>query len=680
MLDILGSVSTAYLLSFAWGLVLLLSFIGWGGILNRLLFSEHRIDWGQRAAWGLALSVIVGGFLNVTWSISRFTVLLYLGLGALYWLIDTVSRDWRGFLTALASIGQGRAGPIRWIWTGSVALGALIVIVLSLFHYASTVSIAENAFPWLNPHDDLYAYIVFPQKMLQTGALGPDPFSERRLTSALGGQSFLHTFVLSMRSIHNLHLLDPGLGLVMVAGLLAGYCRQRRSPPELALLIILFFFALPVIVVNITTVTLGQVLFLSLFRTLDWKTLSAYPLLSRAFLIALLAAAICALKSSFIPACAILFICSYAFYVVGSPSAERRTAIIECAASAGFVGLFLLPWMLSMLASSGTLLYPVFGRGYHGSVYGEYLAPYAFVNEGDSLGYRAGKALRWNFFLKLVALLGVLNLMSRRWKIDGREAVLSLVLGVVLGVMGLALLAVAPFRQTFPFVSVALVVLISEALTGITPYNRRAEGRAHVRAEPYNRRRLILRWAYGLAAVFFIGYLFWGLWRYNERKYADAIRLMQSSVQTVSLISEQQLQQHRNLQRAIPAGATLLARLEMPFLLDFRRNPIFIVDWPGGTSPPPGMPISSGSEELAAYLLSQSIRYVAYSYAHEAGFWKKHYSTRLQHRHAWERTHAEHTFGFHDHLHELGTTRKRIYDDGEVFVLDLLVKMSDALD
>ena len=673
----MNSVSTAYFLSFAWGIVILLALIGWGGILNCVLFSRHRIDWGQRAAWGLALSVIIGGLLNFTWSISRLTVLLYLSLGTLYWLIDTVSRGWRSSLTVAGWIGQVRAGPIGCIRAGSVALGALIVIVLSLFYYASTVSIAENTYLSLNRHDDFHAYIVFPQKMLQTGALGRDPFSERRMTSALGGQSFLHTFVLSMRAIHNLHLLDPGLGLVMVVGLLTGYFRQRRSPPALAFLLILFFFTLPVIVVNITSVTLGQVLLLSLFRTLDWQTLSAYPLFSRTFLIALLAAAICTLKSSFIPACAILFICSYVFYVVGSPWAERRTALIEFVVSTCFVGLFLLPWMLSMLDSSGTLLYPVFGRGYHGSVYGEYLAPYAFVNEGDSVGYRAGKALSWNLFLRLVILLGILHFMSRRWKIDGREAVLSLVLGVVLGVMVLAFLAVAAFRQTFPLVSVALLVLIAEALAG----HRHAEESVHDRADQPRRRGRLLQWSYALIAVFVAGFVVWIVWPTTRiRGGTDAIRRIQIGVQTPSLIAQPQLRQHRSLQRAIPAGDTLLARLEMPFLLDFRRNTIFIVDWPGAASPPPGMPLSGGSEELAGYLLSQSIRYVAYSYANEAGFSQQLASRRLKARHAWVRTHAKHTVAFHERLSELGATRKRIYDDGEMFVLDLRHKTSDALD
>jgi len=146
---------------------------------------------------------------------------------------------------------------------------------------------------------------------------------------------------------------------------------------------------------------------------------------------------------------------------------------------------------------------------------------------------------------------------------------------------------------------------------------------------------------------------------------------MQSGAQTTSLISEQHLQQHRTLQRAIPAGATLLARLEMPFLLDFRRNTILIMDWPGGASPPPGMPLSNTSEALAAYWLSRSIRYVAYSYANEAGFSQQSEAWKLKQRHPWVRTHAKHTFALHERLRELGATRKRIYDDGEVFVLDL---------
>ena len=126
------------------------------------------------------------------------------------------------------------------------------------------------------------------------------------------------------------------------------------------------------------------------------------------------------------------------------------------------------------------------------------------------------------------------------------------------------------------------------------------------------------------------------------------------------------------MQSAIPKGVTVLTRLRAPFHLDFNRNRIFIADWPGGSSPPPGMPFYQGGEKLADYLLDQSIRYVAYSYKSEGGFPKKIFEHRLSGRQGvWLRTEAEHSFNFHRNLSELGRSRVRIYDDGEIFILDL---------
>src|ERR1700694_3085791 len=82
----------SYFLAFGWGILILLSLIGWGGVINWLLFPKEETDWGQRAAWGLALSVIVGGVLNLLSSISRATVLVYLGAGMAAWLIDSLVR------------------------------------------------------------------------------------------------------------------------------------------------------------------------------------------------------------------------------------------------------------------------------------------------------------------------------------------------------------------------------------------------------------------------------------------------------------------------------------------------------------------------------------------------------------------------------------------------------------
>ncbi len=76
---------------------------------------------------------------------------------------------------------------------------------------------------------------------------------------------------------------------------------------------------------------------------------------------------------------------------------------------------------------------------------------------------------------------------------------------------------------------------------------------------------------------------------------------------------------------------------------------------------------------MADYLTSQSIRYVAYAYVSEpaakGSFWKK---TGTSHLHPWVRVAVEHTLDFHDEFEKTCETRRRIYDDGNIFVIDLL--------
>jgi hypothetical protein len=126
------------------------------------------------------------------------------------------------------------------------------------------------------------------------------------------------------------------------------------------------------------------------------------------------------------------------------------------------------------------------------------------------------------------------------------------------------------------------------------------------------------------------------------------------------------------MQDAIPEGATVLTRVQYPFLLDFTRNQIFIADYPGGSSPPPGIPFFRGADRLADYLCRRPIRYVAYSYRLEAGFYDDLFRERLSPgTEPWLRLQALHTQDFQRNLAELGRTRKSVYDDGDVFVLDL---------
>jgi hypothetical protein len=215
------------------------------------------------------------------------------------------------------------------------------------------------------------------------------------------------------------------------------------------------------------------------------------------------------------------------------------------------------------------------------------------------------------------------------------------------------------YRYSFPFVSIALIVLMIIAFT-------HTESREQSKLS--NTPRLLI---FMLVAGIMIGNNSNSLkMRYSE--FADNIK---SGINNVALVSEQQIAPHIKMQQSIAEGETLLTRLEKPFFLNFKRNKIFIADWPGGSSPPPGMPLYKGSEPLADYLTSQSIKYLAYSYAKEAAYSKSFHSSDIYTETTWLTNQADNAWDFQANLKELGNTRKRVYD-GDIFILDLLSRTS----
>jgi hypothetical protein len=131
---------------------------------------------------------------------------------------------------------------------------------------------------------------------------------------------------------------------------------------------------------------------------------------------------------------------------------------------------------------------------------------------------------------------------------------------------------------------------------------------------------------------------------------------------------------YKKAQESIPIGNMILARTEKPFLFDLKRNEVFIIDLPGGASLPPGMPSFKGGEALAQYFLSKNIRYIIYSYATECDSSQAVYGDyEASATNIWIKTSIKVTFDFNHNLRELGLSRKRIFDDGKIYALDLAV-------
>ncbi|NOZ68849.1 MAG: hypothetical protein GXP46_06320 [Deferribacteres bacterium] len=639
-----------YFLSFLWGICILFSFTGWGAAVNNILFPGARVDWGQRAAWGIAAVVLMGGILNLASIVSKVSILILTAAGVLYQAVD--------FYKSRPSVVDALSLDIDNYRKQRLAVFIIFIICfLAVLQYSGLVFTIS-----FNPHDDKQAYFVFAEKMLQTGSIGEDPFSMRRMETSLGGQYFLQTIVLSMLSEKNLNIIDPGLGIIISIGLLWGYLKKRylknkKIPWTVAVLILLFFLFIPPPRTNTTALVIPLALFISFFRTLDWEELEHRHFVVNGFIIALIAAAICSLKSTLIPACGILFASTYLFYIFKSKN--RPKAVCEFITAAILAVVFLLPWMILMYQSSGTFLYPVLGRGYHGTAYGNFSTPWANLNISGVIEILL-KYISYPYITAL-ALLEFAVIKSSRRHTGQREAFNSLVISAALGSLVVLLVTAGRFgeRYLYPFLFTAVIISMIHVLA--------ATGWSD-KEKPVKSTGLLI-------VIFVTGMLLGNEWFVTRLQYWDYLRNIKAGLSNASLYHDEDALQYAKMQQSIPEGETVLTRLNKPFLLDFRRNNILIADLPGGASLPPGMPFMKGSEALADYLISKSIRYIAYSYASEAGYPRAYLAKQLRRKqkmHPFFISRSEHTIDFQDNLKELGDTRKRIYDDGDIFVIDLL--------
>jgi hypothetical protein len=635
----------SYFLSFAWGIWILISFIGWGTAINRLLFPQHRVDWGQRATWGIAGSVILGGLLNVTWTISQAAILIYICSGALYGIIDA----WRNKASLANKLNQ----LIKACQSSKFfAIGTFIAFLLAFSQYAGCVYSYT-----FDIHDDNGAYFVFPQKMLQIGSLGADPFSERRLESSLGGQSFLQTLSFSVLDERSGYLIDPGCALLVTLGLIIAYCQRKKISKTATLAIAIGLLSFNPLRANTTGVLIPVCLFFGLFNVLEGDRLKATNIPKNAAIVGLLAAAICALKSTLIPTCILFLTFSYFFYIIGSKT--KHKAIYEFLLVAILLSLFVLPWSISLYQSSGTLLYPILGKGFHGSVYG---GSVQLPNSG--ILPQVAIKLKVYVILAIIYILAVLGI--RFWIIGtskkqiAREAAVSIFISGVIATVIIAFSTgnMSTYRYSYSHLLVMFAVFILIIVENIE----------------HNKLSIKFKKIASLGAVVLSVLLVFKSHLANEfRSYKETINNLAGGVNNVPLVTLEQRENYPKMLDSVPEKSIVLTRLDNPFLMNFKKHTIWIADWPGGASLPPGMPSFKGEETLADYLVSHSIRYVAYSYANEANFTRQFLDpTLIPSRYTWLRNQALNTFEFQESLQKLGKTRKRIYDDGQNFVIDLL--------
>ena len=557
----------------AWEAFVALALFGFGLSTLRLL-KRRALPLGFALCTGVAVWLLAGGVLNLLHAATKPVLRTLLAAGFVLLLAEL--RD--------ASLRQRLSAGTRRLWPRTTSARAAAAILLLWFGLCFAVHL--GTFAW-NKFDDLEGYTAFAQKASELGGLQPDPFSERRITSGVGGALFLDVTMLAGAGDVSMDFVEGFVGLAAILLLLGALTRHFRLNSARTLAVFtaaaLFTFGRA----NISSVNLSAAVFLALLL------LQLEPVYDRSsvLLTGLLLGAAFTLKSSNIPFCCLFL----AFCVAAQAWRRRSVQPIAQLALSGVVALFfVLPWAVKHRVDEGTALFPSLGRGYHISAYG-------FPTILETVPkWTSFVASTLDFVPPLAA--GLLALwMFRKPRRLPPSPVLAFLFAAALAAPAFSIAVGAEDIDRFflPVFNLCALLFFCLLLSA---------GKGPSRT---------------VAAVFFAGwcvcFLHFAMKQDFFRDPGDMAlvagnpnllqfyELVRTPADTASARAQVQ-----RAQQSIPAGAAVIEEIQDAYAFNFHRNNILFADYPGMASPPPGLPLDQGPEQVRAFLLAHNVHYLMF--------------------------------------------------------------------
>jgi hypothetical protein len=659
-----------FILPAIFGAIILSAFIGYGSILRRLFFGKEQFGWANEAAWGMALFIVLGGGLVLTTTVSKTLINTLLLIGVLLMVMDKMPHLMRHLASFVAQKQHFSSAsfikPILYLF-------AFMLVSIKYLHSVNLRARAVN--------DDLKSYFAYTKQLLEMGSFNVDHFDLMRMSNGLGAQSFLQSLMLVNTELNNLMLLDGGVAFLICVGLILRACSQKTLNTTWTLIILFFFLFLPLSIkqINSSSLLTGMVMFIALFLFLDRNTLRVNPI-KNAFIVGLLFSSAIALKSNYAPPLVFTLFFSYLWYVYTSHF--NKQAILESVLAPTFALLMLLPWMVTLKRTSGTMLWPILGSGNAETNYGSYL--------NGPLSHGISFVGKWEVIFKQFLISDLFPLLITTGisvylivKIRHRAMAHVYILGTLLGSLSILLSfditnisKDGPFhRYIFVAISVALLIAFLELASYLSNRHIKDSNSTLSKAMHFGlsfgkwREKFIIL----TITAALISYV-WNIYKGSEllQPYQTLISDLKKAADRVEIIPEAEYARHQKAQATVPAGEAIFSSDIYTLLYDYKRNKIFNASVSGGASPPPGMPYFQGSEAAATYLLANGVRYISYHYKDNAGYptasnlWR--FNPNLPYL---RRATIRLKFALDQVLGELGASRKRIYDDGTLFIIDL---------
>jgi hypothetical protein len=560
------------------------SFFGYGLAVLYILGKNPR-RW--LAAVGVGIGVVTGllGVMNLLGWIRPVPLVFLVFIGDLL-LIPL----WRQPRPADTQTDVQYDPPPRRRWLlKTIAWAALACVACSAL--ASVHSGIVNYF------DDPQAYFAYPLEALQTGSLGLQPFSERRINTSLGANYLLDAVIAVDGDVRSIGFLDGTFAYLLFAASIWTVGSRFGFSFETKGLLLGLLVVLPLVEVNATPIYLQAALAIVLLLTMhetaegkraDWRS---------GILWGLIGSVICLTKSS-----GIVFVFPLiAIFAVVHTIRTRSFAHVQNAVVAGATLLLLaLPWMAQQHRNEGTYLSPLLGRGFHASHWGIVPLPAHTATVPTIV------------MVALPDVLALLVIALLAWKVrsPSRSLDVSLIAFILATLSATILIAFSAGgegvdRFSFPFQIPALLLFAALLLATATEQTQHLGWRRTAKA-------MLALW---FAAIMVILAVHYRIYKLSLHRLEEAAGIQGGSTMNYGelwLDNRNMVDEEKRAlmaQSTVPPGERMLEATLFAHVYDFRRNPVFIADFPGMAGWSPGIPVGKGPNAVRDYLLNHDIHY-----------------------------------------------------------------------
>lgn len=565
----------AYFPVFFWSLFIFASFLGYGETLRRALKRSEFEDlgWGLTAAWGMAVTLAIGGLLMAFKLAIAPILTAVIVLGAALAVLHGVTR----FMAGKFSLSSIR-----------ISLADLVLYLLAAIAFASSIAWPNH----IDPNDDLICYLMLPEKLLCTGTL-IEPFSFQR-AGTFGGQAILQALVMIVGAERNGHVPDRGIAMIMMFGMLVHATRGLRGQQAIVRFLLLFaFWFVPVPRISTNGAMTGGCLILGMLETMQ-RAFSPNTRRWSLFVPAgLLLAGACSIRPTFtVIAGFILAALALRDIWTARRSGATLLSVTQPYLTIGITAFaILIPFMVTLYASNGTPMVPPIS-GYVSKAYQTYSFEDPIRNLfGILTFFTAPEAIA------MLALLAVAALYPVK---QGTSAIvwgLMLATGLILHRFS-ALAFLDQYRYLYP-------VLVPLALWFIAALLKKSadQDSADCISGP-------IRMPVAVSAAALLVFMVVNA-NQGGKELGEQFKGLPDQMHEVKPFFDPSLKKaYTDIQGLVPAGEKILTMVDASYLLDYKRNPMVSINAVGGSSPPPGLPFEQGPDALAKYLKGLGIRYV----------------------------------------------------------------------